>query len=77
MKRANRTFQNTKRELADLDEHYLSEIVRCGALELDNLRAAFHRGEATELAVEVTEISQQLAELGLWVVQREQQSRGN
>jgi len=73
----NRTFDSTKQQLADLDEHYLEMVVEAGEIELEKLRESFQRGDVSELCVEVTEVTQQLAEIGLWVVQREQQSRRN
>lgn len=75
--KSNRTFQATKRELAELDEHYLETIVEASDVELEKLRQLLKRGETSELCVEVTDVIQKLAELGRWVVQREQQSRRN
>jgi hypothetical protein len=65
-----RTFQETKRELADLDEGYLLELMSHGEAAVEGMADDL---VGREMAADYLN----LARLGLWVVRREQQSRRN
>lgn len=73
-----RTFQETKRELADLDEGYLVEVITRHEADLRQAQSLVDDGVVDDLiGLEIASDYLNLARLGLWVVQREQQSRRN
>mgnify|MGYP003631950979 CR=1 FL=1 len=72
-----RSFQSIKSELADLDEHYLAELINLGDRQVQEKPPITAATETELIDSEIAEDFLNLARLGLWVVQREQQSRRN
>jgi hypothetical protein len=77
---SDRSFQAIKSDLADLDEHYLETLISHSVQQLADLdtdRVSDAPTAAELIDREIAEDFLNLARLGLWVVQREQQSRRN
>ena len=70
-------FQAIKTELAELDERYLDELIKLGERQARDKRPNLAATPYELMDSEIAEDFLNLSRLGLWVVQREQQSRRN